>query len=195
VTAAIDATLVILAGGRSSRMGRPKAELPVAGTTLVAWLVARLGPSFIETIVVGAPAAPGSRAIPDRRPDAGPVAGIEAALSAAPSDRVFVLACDTPRATANLAQLLVDRCSGHDAAVARLAGRPQPTVAAYARSAGPKLSAYLDADKRRATEALGVLDVEYIDDAALARSGIAPAEFADLDTPADYEAFVAEVRT
>ena len=141
MTATLDATLAILAGGHSSRMGRPKAELAVAGTTLVAWVVARLGPSFIETIVVGAPAPGGARAITDRRPDAGPVAGIEASLIAAGSDRVFVLACDTPRASLTLARLLVDASAGHDAAVPWPGGRAQPTVAAYARSAVPKLTA------------------------------------------------------
>ena len=49
--------------------------------------------------------------------------------------------------------------------------------------------------KRRATEALHVLDVVYIDDAALERSDVSSREFADLDTPADYEAFIAELRS
>jgi molybdopterin-guanine dinucleotide biosynthesis protein A len=106
----------------------------------------------------------------------------------------FVLECDMPRASIRLAALLLDRCAGHDAAVPRIAGRAQPTCAAYARSAMPKLGAYLDSGERRATEALDRLDVSYVDESELARSGISAAELHDLDTPADYEAFLASLR-
>ena len=190
-----DATLVVLAGGRSTRMGRAKSALPVEDATLLEWIAARLGPSFAETLVCGATAPRGARAVADRHVDAGPVAGIEAGLAAMRSERAFVLACDMPRASERLAMLLLDRCAGHDAAVPRVAGRAQPTCAVYARSAWPKLVAYLDAGERRATEALDRLDVVYLDEAALAREGIAANEFEDLDTPADYEAFIASLRT
>jgi len=175
-------------------MGRAKATLPVGDATLLEWMVARLGPSFTETLVCGAPAPRGARAVADRRNAAGPVAGIEAALVAMRTDRAFVLACDMPHATAALGDLLVARSLGHDAAVPRAAGRAQPTCAAYARSAGTKLAAYLDAGERRATEALARLDVVYVDEPELAREGVALTELDDLDTPADYDAFLASLR-
>lgn len=175
------------------RMGRPKAELPVAGVTLLEWLVARLGPGFAETIVAGGPAPSGARAVMDVRPDAGPLGGIEAALAAMRTDRGLVLACDMPRATLRLAAVLLERSIGHDAAVPRLAGRAEPTCAAYARAAGPKISAYLDTGGRRASAALGRLDAVFVDEAELARAGVAAGELADLDTPAEYDAFLASL--
>ena len=189
-----DATLVVLAGGRSTRMGREKADLAVRGTTLLAWIVGRLGPSFAETLVSGARAPIDARAVADRRADAGPLAGIEACLAEARTDRSFVVAVDMPRASARLAELLLARCVGHDAAVPRAGGRIQPTCAAYARDAAPKISAYLDTGARRATAALDALDVAYVDDADLARAGIGADELTDLDTPADYQAFLASLR-
>ena len=189
-----DASLVILAGGRSTRMGRDKAALPVGDTTLLAWMVRRLGPEFAETIVAGAPAPGGAREARDRRADAGPLAGIEAGLLAARSPLAFIVACDIPRASARLAAVLLARCAGHDAVVPRVAGRTQPTCAAYAPTAAPKIGAYLDGGARRATEALNELDVVYVDERDLAREGIAAAELADLDTPADYDAFIASLR-
>jgi molybdopterin-guanine dinucleotide biosynthesis protein A len=190
-----DASLVVLAGGRSTRMGRPKSELPVGGVTLLEWIVARLGPAFAETIVAGAPAPSGAREVQDRRVDVGPLGGIEAALAAMRTDRGFVLACDMPRATVRLAAMLLERAIGHDAAVPRLGGRAQPTCAAYARGAGAKLSPYLDGGGRRATAALAVLDVRFIEDAELAGEGISPRELEDLDTPANYDAFIASIRS
>jgi molybdopterin-guanine dinucleotide biosynthesis protein A len=189
-----EASLVILAGGRSTRMGRDKSALPVAGMTLLEWMVQRLGPRFMETIVAGAPAPEAAREAPDRRADAGPLAGIEAGLLAASSPYVFVVACDMPRASARLAALLIERCAGHDAAVPRVDGRAQPTCAAYARTAAARIGGYLERGARRATEMLDELDTVYVEAAELAKEGIAAAELADLDTPADYDAFIASLR-
>ena len=176
-------------------MGRAKRDLPVAGGTLLEWIVARLAPAFAETLVAGGLAPGGARAVADRRPDAGPVAGIEASLLAMRSERAFVVACDMPRASAQLAGLLLECCGGADVAVPRIGGRAQPTCAVYARSAAVKLGAYLDAGARRATEALERLDVVYVGEAEFARAGVALAELDDIDTPADYDAFVASLRT
>ena len=173
------------------RMGRAKAALPVAGVTLLEWMVQRLGPQFAEIIVAGAAAPAGAREAPDRRADAGPLAGIEAGLLAASSPYVFVVACDMPRASARLAALLIQRCAGHDAAVPRLDGRAQPTCAAYARTGAAKIGGYLDRGARRATEMLDELDAVFVEEPELARMGIAALELADLDTPADYDAFIA----
>ncbi len=189
-----DATLVVLAGGRSSRMGRAKSELPVGDATLLDWIVGRLGPAFAETIVAGTRAPRGARAVSDRRADAGPLAGIEAGLLEARSPFAFVVACDTPRASERLAGLLLECCQGRDAAVPRIAGVAQPTCAAYARAAAGKLTAFLDAGGRRVTKALEGLDASYVEEPELARAGIGPTELADLDTPADYEAFIATLR-
>ena len=108
--------------------------------------------------------------------------------------QAFVIACDMPRASARLAALLVARCAGHDAAVPRVDGRAQPTCAAYARTAAPKIRAYLDRGARRATEMLNELDTVFVDEPQLAREGIAADELADLDAPADYDAFIASLR-
>ena len=191
----IGATLVILAGGRSSRMGRSKADLPVGDTTLLAWITRSLGPSFTETLVCGTAAPPGARSVDDRREDAGPLAGIEAALLAMSTECAFVLACDMPRVTTALATLLVMRSFGHDAAAPTVAGRAQPTCAAYRRSATAGIAAYLDRGERRATEGLASLDVVYADERELIRAGIAPSELDDIDTPADFDAFVASLHT
>jgi molybdopterin-guanine dinucleotide biosynthesis protein A len=189
-----DATLVILAGGRSTRMGRDKAALPVGEATLLDWMVRRLGPAFAETIVAGAAAPAGATEARDQRADSGPLAGIEAGLLAARSPLVFVVACDMPYAGVRLARFLLARCAGHEAAVPRLEGRAQPTCAVYAREAAPKISAYLDRGGKRATDALGDLDAIFVDGPELAAEGIAATELTDLDTPAEYEAFIASLR-
>ena len=175
-------------------MGTPKALLRVGDVTLVEWVVGRLASSFGEVLVCGATDAPArARALPDLRADAGPLGGIETGVAAASYDAVFVLACDTPRASAALAALLIERSSGRDAAVPRVGTRTQPTCAAYRKRALPRLRAFLDAGGRRATRALETMDVAYLDENDLALAHIEPGELADLDTTADYDAFIASL--
>lgn len=189
-----EATLVVLAGGRSTRMGRSKAELPVEGTTLLEWIVRRLGPSFAETLVAGAAAPAGARAVTDRVTDGGPLAGVVSALAAARTPHVFVLACDVPRASARLASLLLERAAGHGAAVPRVGGRVQPACAVYAAASAAAIARLFDGGERRLLRALDVIDVRFVGEDELAAYGVAAGELADLDTPADYEAFLASLR-
>src|SRR2546429_3881629 len=99
------ATLLVLAGGDSRRMGRPKALLPVGDTTLIEWLVGRLAPAFEHVAVAArdpAQVPPGlrPRVVRDLHLDAGPLAGIEAGLAASPYDALVAVACDMPDVTA-----------------------------------------------------------------------------------------------
>jgi molybdopterin-guanine dinucleotide biosynthesis protein A len=178
-------------------MGRPKQELRVGDTTLLRWQIARLRSSFGELVIVGATSdAPDIRIVADERSSAGPLAGIETGLKAMRvCDRGFVLACDMPRVRPALATLLYRLSAGHEAAVPRVDGIAQPTCAVYARSAQPKISAFLDAGHRRVTLALDELDVRYVDEEELRSHGHDAREFTDLDTPADYEAFLSELRS
>jgi len=187
------ATLLVLAGGSSRRMGSPKALLPLGGTTLVEWLVARLAPGFDHVLVAARDAGqlpPGlrSRLVCDLHAGAGPLAGVEAGLAASPHDTVVAVACDMPRVTAALADRLLDAARADpavDAAVPRVGGRPEPACAAYRRSAAGPIAAALDAGRLRAADALAGLGVRWLD-------GEDPLLFANLNTPADYRAFLEE---
>lgn len=186
------ATLLLLAGGESRRMGRAKALLPVGSTTLIEYLAERLAPGFDEVLVAArdreqVPAGLRDRVVLDRHPGQGPLAGIEAGLAAARREVVFALACDIPNLTSETAERLVAASAGHDAAVPRSAGRPQPAAAAYRHSAAPAIRAALEAGRNRAADALAALNVRWIED-------LDPAELRNLNTPEDYRAFLDAMR-
>ena len=196
----LDATLCVLAGGESRRMGRPKALLEVGDGSLLAWIVGRLSAHFAETLVAagspdsGVPASPAFRLVYDLHRGLGPLAGIEAALAAARAETVFAVACDMPRVTPELAGLLVAAAEGFDAAVPRVAGRSEPACAAYRRSAAGPIAAALGGGRLRAGEVLAELKVRYLEEPELASVGASALSFANLNTPADYEEFLAGVR-
>src|SRR5438105_4625982 len=113
------ATLLLLAGGESRRMGRPKALLPVFDTTLIEWMASRLAPAFDWLLVsasdeVQLPKALRGRQVRDLHPGAGPLAGIESGLAASRTDVLVAVACDMPGVDTGLTQRLLAAASGHD---------------------------------------------------------------------------------
>lgn len=91
---------IVLAGGRSSRMGHDKARLLLDGEPLVRRL-ARILTSVMREVVVSGPEdltafAPGVRIIPDSEPGLGPLGGLASALAHSSYDLTFVVACDMP---------------------------------------------------------------------------------------------------
>jgi molybdopterin-guanine dinucleotide biosynthesis protein A len=165
-----EATGLILAGGRSSRMGREKLTLEVGGMTLVSRVYAALAPSCREIIMVGdGPDVPGARRVRDLREGReGPLAGLEAGLGAASSPVVFVAAGDMPFVPPGLVRFLLDRLRsrGHQAVVPRHAGRVHPLCAAYDRGVLAEVSRLLNAGTRAAWRLLENLGdgVEYVEE-------------------------------
>src|SRR6476659_3626346 len=92
-------TAVLLAGGRSTRMGRDKASLPYAGGALWEHQLATLRSTGAGEVCISGPrhgpyASCGLPILEDRTPNVGPLAAIETALPRAPY--VVVLAIDMP---------------------------------------------------------------------------------------------------
>ena len=187
----MQATLLVLAGGSSRRMGRPKAWLEVGDTILLRWVTDRLAADFEEVLVSFAEPEQLEQPIPyrvvfDRKTSAGPMAGIEAGLAAARRDPLFVIACDMPFVTRDVAAKAVAAARTCDAAVPRIEGRPEPVCAAYRKSALATITAALDAGNRRAADVLGGLDVTWLED-------IAPDVVRSINTPDEYLLFKTKV--
>src|ERR1700730_16427085 len=95
----MQATLLVLAGGESRRMGRPKAWLEVGETTLLRWMVERRGPAFSEVVVSFAEPEQLEELVPyrlvfDRKRASGPLAGVGGGPGAARHQGTFAIACD-----------------------------------------------------------------------------------------------------
>jgi molybdopterin-guanine dinucleotide biosynthesis protein A len=185
---------IVLAGGASSRMGRDKARLALPGLpgSLPALAAERLAAVCAEVAV-----ADGGRRLLTRLPwvadgaGRGPAAGILGAASAYPGRRLLVLACDLPRVPAGLLAELA-RPSPADWSVPRWAGGVEPLCALY----GPAALAALGARVERGLLALHrlaeeELAVRVLEGAELARFGDPEEIFLNLNTPEDWERYVA----
>jgi molybdopterin-guanine dinucleotide biosynthesis protein A len=150
----------VLAGGASRRMGRDKALLPWNGATLVEHVAAQVREAVGSVTLVGHPERFGALplpAIPDLRPDSGPLAGIEAALLASDADWNLVVACDMPAITAKILRYLLDHAHADCLVPVSASGRLHPLCAVYHRRCGPVFAAALDRGVRRMTEALALV--------------------------------------
>jgi molybdopterin-guanine dinucleotide biosynthesis protein A len=142
-------------------MGRDKALLPWGdGTVLDAVTQAVL--TAVGEVVLVAPegryAGFGGRVINDRRPEMGPLAGIESALEDSEAEWTLVVACDMPRLTGDwLSRLLVtaERCDFDCVVPATGDGRLHPLAAVYHRRCLPVFAAALAEGTRRVLDAVG----------------------------------------
>jgi molybdopterin-guanine dinucleotide biosynthesis protein A len=188
------ASLLVLAGGASRRMGAPKSLLPAdpaGSTTLLELVVARLSSAFAELLIAGppelVPAALHPHLVRDLHVGAGPLAGIEAGLAAARHPVVFAAATDMPNLTPEAAIRVVEASQDHDAAVPLAGGRLQPLAAAYRTSASGPIAAALGAGRRAVQDVLAELDVVFVE-------GLEPRLFANLNTPAEHRRFLDALR-
>ncbi|MBW8865277.1 MAG: molybdenum cofactor guanylyltransferase [Verrucomicrobia bacterium] len=133
---------VILAGGKSERMGRDKSFVELDGQTLLARqirLVRSAGAT--EVFISGRTgvdySAYGCRVLEDRFQDAGPLAGIQSAMEAMTTSLLLVLAVDLPCMSADFLRKLAGNCTENAGAVPRVNGGIEPLVAFYPEAVLP----------------------------------------------------------
>jgi molybdopterin-guanine dinucleotide biosynthesis protein A len=156
---------VILAGGRSSRMGRPKAWLPVGDRTMLETVLVAVADGIdlagaLPDAAMVVVAAPGQELPPlpagvMRAEDAvegeGPLRGMQAGfkLIADRADAVFVSSCDAPLIRPAFVARMVVLIGDHDIAVPFVEGRHHPLAAVYRTSVAATIGDLLDAGRRR----------------------------------------------
>lgn len=90
---------IVLAGGKSSRMGRDKGSLTLLGKTFLQCQVEKLQALGVEEVLIsggGVPPLPGTVSVPDLLPNRGPLGGLHACLQAAKNPTCLVLTVDMP---------------------------------------------------------------------------------------------------
>ena len=214
VTARVPAAVsgVVLAGGRSRRLGRDKRFVTVDGTTLLARSVGALASVVTEVTIVVADAtdvarvrAATSGVMPaerlhvavDARTDVGPAAGLETALTLTTTPWVLVIATDHPHLAPPLLALLAATAAGEDGGADGVVGSaaravaiagprgPEPLLAAYHRDARPTVTALLDGGVRRLVAVLAALDPQVIPARTWRALDPAGASLRDVDLPTD----------
>jgi len=199
----IRAGAVVLAGGRSSRMGRPKALLDWNGRTAVehAVAVARAGVDGGTVCVVRAPGQelPDLEAVVVEDPVAfaGPLAALTEGLAALEGRCEVAFACgvDTPLLVPELVQVVVGALQDEDDAVVPVAdGRDQPLLAAYRVGLAARLRELLDAGHRSLRDIPNSCSVRRLPEEAFRAVDPGLRSAVNANTPEEWAALLDEAR-
>jgi molybdopterin-guanine dinucleotide biosynthesis protein A len=185
------ATGIVLAGGRSVRMGADKATLEISEQSLLSRVVKAVSLVCSEVIIVGGEQrladgfGPEVRWVSDPPGSAGPLAGVTAGLQAGRHDACLVVACDMPFLNAALLRHLVHRLETFDAVVPISRGVPQYLHAAYSRSAAATAQTLLRLKARSVHELVVRLRVLHLSEKHCTRLDPGGLSCFNMNTPAD----------
>ncbi len=184
---------IILSGGKSSRMGKNKALLPINEQTNIERIRDELKSLFDDIILVTNDPEVyeflNLKSVSDKYPGKGPLAGIHAGLMASDYEENIVVACDMPFISAELASTLVQNLKHYDAMIPVIGGKKNPLFAAYQKRIVPEIEACLKEDRLRVIHLLDKLNVRYPDEEFLqAYSDVHLDEiFFNMNVPEEYE--------
>ena len=148
---------IVLAGGKSTRMGTSKALLLFGPETMLQRVVRLLGGVVSPIVVVAAtgqelPPLPENVIVTrDEREARGPLEGLRAGLKALPepASAAYVTSCDVPLLVPGFVSEMVELSRGYDVAVMEIDGFPHPLSAIYSRSVLPHIEDLLAHDRLR----------------------------------------------
>lgn len=199
---------IILAGGRSTRMGRPKESLPFAGQSLLARTCQTLAACASPIVVVARDAQQELPAVPptvhrthDAVLDQGPLVGLAAGMQwllthggLTEADATFATACDHPFLTAHAVRALAGELGADDIVMPRAAGCMQPLCAIYRLSVLATIGRLQLAGITSPRSLASAARVRILDEAHLRQIDPELRFLRSIDTPDDYDAARHELR-
>ena len=196
----LNASGIVLAGGRSRRLGRAKALEPFQGEPLIRRVIDRLSRITDDLVFVvndheQASALPiSSRDIDltydiviDKYPDGGSLGGIYTGLLAANSQWAFVVACDMPFLNVELMRHMLSMRDGQDVVVPRTDGYPEPTHALYNKSCLPFIEKRLKRDDLKIARFFDEIRVRFLEEAEVRGLDGDLLSFFNVNTQADLD--------
>ena len=163
-------TSIVLAGGKSLRVGSCKAMETICGQSLVKRAIERLKTISNQILIVTSQEQPDlpitreAEIVEDIYPGKGPLGGIYTGLLASELPYSIVVACDMPFLNVELLRYLIELSEGFDAVIPRLEeGKIEPLHAVYSRKCINTIRAELECDHLKISQALDILRVRYVE--------------------------------
>jgi molybdopterin-guanine dinucleotide biosynthesis protein A len=186
-------SVIVLAGGRSRRLGIDKSLLEIEGQPLIARTVHSLEPLSDDLIIVAnEPAryrflALVARFVPDEKRGMGSLMGIYSGLKAARYSHALVVACDMPFLNLPLLRFMVSVADGQDVVIPRLDELLEPLHSVYGRACLPFMAALLEQGRRKITAFFPEVRVRYVEEQEIDLFDPSHLSFVNVNTPEDWE--------
>ena len=184
-------TVAILAGGKSSRMGRDKSFVELNGRFLIHHVldqVANLGDELI--LITNKPDDYTFLGLPmfaDVYPNHGSLGGIYTAVYHASHPHTLVVACDMPWLKRPLLQHMLNQRHTADVVVPRWDKYPEPLHAVYSKACLPAIEEKLQAQQLKITSFFGRVSVHFVERDTIAQFDPAGQSFTNLNTPDELQ--------
>lgn len=187
----VEATGIILAGGKSSRMGGDKAFTLLSGRPLVEIVINKLSPLFKDLIIITNKPflykKYGLRTKDDILKDRGPLGGIYTGLLSSYNMYNFIVACDMPFINQDLTRYMLGKTDGYDATIAEYNGRLQPLSAVYSKGCMKLAKKLLSENNLKLTDFLKHLKIRIIDENEVRRFDAEGLSFTNINTKKDFQ--------
>jgi molybdenum cofactor guanylyltransferase len=170
---------IVLCGGQSKRMGRPKALLPIGGVTMLEHVVGRVAEAAGRVVVVAAPRQDlpelpvGTEVVRDEREGRGPLEGLWAGLKSLEgrAEGVYLSSCDVPFLKPAFIRRMIELIREHQVCVPRVDGLFHPLAAVYRVDIQAVLERLLAQNRLRASDLIQSLKARIVE----------PGELIDID--------------
>ena len=159
-------TGIVIAGGKSSRMGTNKALMKYSGKMLIEHAISIIEPLSNQIIISSNEPLLQLKYnnITDKINDVGPIGGLYSCLMESNTNFNIVIPCDAPHIESNLYKLLIENSENVDAVIPRLPnGKLEPLVACYSKSIIPVIESSINSGDYKLVNLLSKLKVKYID--------------------------------
>jgi molybdopterin-guanine dinucleotide biosynthesis protein A len=188
-----DVTGILLAGGKSRRMGEDKRFLLIGERSLFDRSLSVLRSLFQDVLIViaqdSSPLKAGVPVLHDLVPDCGSMGGLYTGLRKASTEHVFVVACDMPFLNPEVIRYMVRLKSDADIVMPRLENGLQPTHALYSRRCLPVVEEMVRSRRVKIQDIVShpSLRVRIITESELCEIDPAGRSFLNVNTPLDLE--------
>lgn len=172
-------TAIILAGGKSQRMGFDKRLLKLKNKFLLDEISQKLKNIFAEILIV----------TKDIIPNLGPLGGIYSGLTHSSSFYNFVVACDMPFINLSLIKYMCRNTGSYDVVVPKINHRYEPLFALYSKNCLPYIKELLDRQILQISRLFSKIKVRQISKKEVLRFANPAKIFANINTPEDLQKF------
>lgn len=184
---------IVLAGGRSSRLGQDKTKLIVGGVVLLHRTVRRLGDLGEEVILVLAPGQEEPRLafsdhvsiVRDEHAHRGPLVGLYSGLKSSRDDKAVTVGCDMPFLNVDLLRYMRGLAGGVDAVIPKVGHLVEPLHAVYSRSCLEAIEDMIATGDFRLRNLLDRVTVRYVEGDEIDRFDPEHLSWFNINTPED----------
>ena len=189
----VETTIVIQAGGKSSRMGRDKGLVSFGKGTLLEFILAQVEDISKEKFIISnnleAYSGFGLPVYPDVIPEIGALGGVYSALYHAKTDNILLLAVDMPFVNQDLIRYLLRLAEDADVVIPRMAGTGylEPFRAIYSRRCLEPIKQMIDAGERKVISFFDLVKVRNVEQEEIAQYDPEGKTFMNVNTPQELE--------